>query len=129
MVDQYLRRSSVTRQRKLSGSQRELRRQDSMTNLNHLQDEINTMLKDSSSPSAYGGRSNEYETAITSHSESVITSKARSDYQATMASMLSAEPEITPILPEPVTKFTARSNYEAMAVSMLSEPAPRNHSF
>ena len=78
------------------GSQTNLRRQNSMTNLNSLQDDINSLLRDTSTAptSAVGGGG----------SSTVQTSTRCDTY---------------------ISSSSGRSSYQAIASSLLSEPAPR----
>ena len=79
------------------GSQTNLRRQNSMTNLNSLQDDINSLLRDTSTAptSAVGGGGG---------SSTVQTSTRCDTY---------------------ISSSSGRSSYQAIASSLLSEPAPR----
>ena len=77
------------------GSQTNLRRQNSMTNLNSLQDDINSLLRDTSTAptSAVGGGGG---------GSSTVQTSTRCD-----------------------TYISGNSGYQAIASSLLSEPAPR----
>ena len=84
------------------GSQTKLVRQNSMTNLNSLQDDINSLLRDTSTAptsAVVGGGSR------SSSTSSTVQTSTRCDTY--------------------ISSSSGRSSYQAIASSLLSEPAPR----